>query len=331
MRGSTPPRERDRVVRVVAHARLHFGQIDLHGGLGRRFGSIGVSIETPRVVVEARPSATLEVDGPDRARAARAALWFLESRRLAAVARVQVLESIPAHVGLGSGTQLMLATGLALAKLSGIDLTAETLARVMRRGDRSGVGTGTFSHGGFVVDAGVPTDDRSDESQIPPVIFHCPFPPSWWFVVAIPQVHRGLSGAQEERAFATAPPMVPEAVGEICRLLVMQTLPALLEEELRAFGASLTRIQAIVGDYFADMQGGRFSTALGTKLVTRMLKAGASGAGQSSWGPAVYGLVEGEGAARTLADHLKEETAQEDVVIFCTPAANTGATWTVSE
>ncbi|MDF2775244.1 MAG: hypothetical protein K0S86_4744, partial [Geminicoccaceae bacterium] len=34
--------------------------------------------------------------------------------------------------------------------------------------------------------------------------------------------------------------------------------------------------------------------------VTRMLESGAVGVGQSSWGPAVYGVVDGDDAARDL-------------------------------
>jgi len=38
---------------VEAGARIHLGFLDLNGACGRRFGSIGVSLERPRCVVEA--------------------------------------------------------------------------------------------------------------------------------------------------------------------------------------------------------------------------------------------------------------------------------------
>ncbi len=38
---------------VKTPARLHLGMLDLNGELGRRFGSIGVAISRPNVVVEA--------------------------------------------------------------------------------------------------------------------------------------------------------------------------------------------------------------------------------------------------------------------------------------
>jgi predicted sugar kinase len=41
-------------------------------------------------------------------------------------------------------------------------------------------------------------------------------------------------------------------------------------------------------------------------LVKRMAEWGAAGVGQSSWGPAAYGLVEGEAAATSLARSARE-------------------------
>lgn len=319
----------DRDLRVVAHARLHFGQIDLHGGLGRRFGSIGLAIESPRVVLEASRIAGLSVEGPDGERVRQAAERFYHYTGGAPAARIRVLEAIPAHVGLGSGTQLALATGLALARLSGLDLDAWQLARIMRRGERSGIGIGTFAFGGFVADGGIAAAPGPDSAAVPPLLFQRSFPEDWWVVLVIPEGQQGISGTVEDQAFADAPPMEPERVGRICRLLVMQMLPSLLERDVRGFGAALTGIQNMLGDYFAACQGGRFSTPLGEKLVDAMIGAGAAGVGQSSWGPAVYGLVEGEEPARAMARRLAAVAAPAgEARILCVRAANTGATWT---
>jgi beta-RFAP synthase len=286
----------------------------------------------PRVVLEAEPASGLVVEGPDCDRVAWAARRFFEALRAPAAARIRIQESIPTHVGLGSGTQLLLATGMALARLAGFSLPVERLARIMQRGGRSGIGIGVFARGGFVVDGGVSARANHTGPEVPPLLFHHPFPPDWWCVVAVPAVHQGVSGAAEDRAFADAPLMEAQQVGEICRLLVMQMLPALVERDIRAFGAALTRIQAIVGDYFAGLQGGRFSTPLGAALVARMLESGACGAGQSSWGPAVYGLVDGEITAREMTRRLRETMPRsEEATILCAPAANAGAVCTVTE
>ncbi len=314
----------ERAVRVVAHARLHFGQLDLNGGLGRQFGSIGLAIERPRVVLEASPAAGFSAEGPDGERVEQAAARFYQTTGGSPAARIRVLESIPAHVGLGSGTQVALATGLALARLVRIELDTWQLARIMHRGKRSGIGIGAFAFGGFIVDGGI--DNTSNGAAIPPILCRHPFPDDWWAVVAVPGGNQGMSGAAEDDAFAHAPPMDPERVGEICRLLVMQLLPSLMERDLRGFGAALTRIQELLGDYFATAQGGRFSTPLGKTLADLMFEAGASGVGQSSWGPTVYGLVQDEGTARALAGRLAGAVPPgEAAEILSVRAANTGA------
>ena len=60
------------------------------------------------------------------------------------------------------------------------------------------------------------------------------------------------------------------------------------------------------GESFASVQGGVFHPRAGD-LVDALLRLGAAGAGQSSWGPAVYGIVEDEQAGRELARSLDAE------------------------
>ena len=63
-------------------------------------------------------------------------------------------------------------------------------------------------------------------------------------------------------------------------------------------------MQQLVGDAFAPVQGGRFHPRAGA-LVEALLRGGAAGAGQSSWGPAVYGVVGSEAAGRELARRME--------------------------
>src|SRR6516162_8825115 len=58
-------------VSVTVPARLHFGFVDLNGGLGRRFGSLGVALEAPLTRVVMSRAERLDVSGPDADRARR--------------------------------------------------------------------------------------------------------------------------------------------------------------------------------------------------------------------------------------------------------------------
>jgi beta-ribofuranosylaminobenzene 5'-phosphate synthase len=91
-------------------------------------------------------------------------------------------------------------------------------------------------------------------------------------------------------------------------------LPALVDRDLEEFGGSLTRVQQLVGDEFASMQGGRFHPRAAA-IVEALLSGGAAGVGQSSWGPAVYGVVGSEAAGRDLARRVEGLGAVE-VVAF---------------
>jgi len=316
-------------VYVRSPARLHLGIIDLGGELGRLYGGMGVAINCPNVAIEAAESTQLTVEGEESEFVKTRVELFLKKYGLNPEVAVKVKETIPQHVGLGSGTQLALATATALAKLFRVKASTRELANAMGRGRVSGVGTALFEKGGFVVEGGVESRRNkplSHRGSFPPLIFQEPFPDDWFFTVAIPRDKRGLSGEAEAHAFKGLPPMSTEQAGRVSHLILMSLLPALKEEDLETFGCALTQIQIIVGDCFSSAQGGRFSSAISGECIEFMLKHGACGAGQSSWGPTVYGLVEGKAGAEKLAlemqGFLRKGVGGE---VFCTGPNNKGA------
>jgi beta-RFAP synthase len=240
--------------------------------------------------------------------------------------------SIPAHVGLGSGTQIALAVGTALARLSGLRISTEEIALAAGRGGRSGIGIATFQHGGFILDGGhrvsLETPDRKiEKNSVPPVVFHHPVPRDWCFVTVIPGTDQGFSGEREKSAFQRLPETSSQLVEKISRLLLVKMLPALVEKDILGFGQALTAIQQMVGDCFACVQGGRFSNPLSEKLIDFLLARGAVGAGQSSWGPAVYGLIKGQRPARQLMKEVQLFLAGlGGGQAFCVRPQNRGAT-----
>ena len=123
-------------VRVEAPARLHMGMLDVAGDRARRFGGFGVALSRPAAVVEATSSDEVTAEGADAERALAVALRSREALGLAGGARVRVLEAIPAHVGLGSGTKLSLAVTAALAALAGQRPEPAAIARAAGRGAR---------------------------------------------------------------------------------------------------------------------------------------------------------------------------------------------------
>jgi len=291
-----------RAVFVEAPARLHMGMIDLRGDFGRRFGGIGAALEAPSLLLEARPADRLSAEGEEGERLLLYGRRFLDRHGIEGGASLRTHRAIPAHSGLGSGTQLALATARALAALFGRPFGAPGLAEATGRAQRSAIGTWVFEQGGFVLEGG-----RSVQGNGPaPLLLRRPLPAEWRCVVAIPDVPPGLNGSTEEEAFRNLPPPPAELGGRVAHLILMVLLPALVEEDLTTFGFGLTQIQRLVGEMFRPVQGERFAHGLVAEVIDELLAGGAAGAGQSSWGPAVYGLVRGDEAARSLARRVED-------------------------
>ena len=288
-------------VYVKTPARLHFGLIDMNGDMGRFFGGLGAAIDSPNVILEAQHSESFSVTGEKTELVSSFARRFLEAYNIKSNVSINVEQAIPEHTGLGSGTQLALAVAAAISKLFQVKASTQELSHAMGRMKRTGVGTAVFEQGGFVVDGGKKMKGGGVVPEsFPPLIFRQPFPEDWKFVVAVPDVKKGLAKTGEKNAFARISPMSVELVGKVCRLIIMKILPALVDQDIESFGDALTTIQVVVGDYFAEVQGGTFSSSAAAESIGFMKSYGAHGVGQSSWGPAVYGLVQNETQAKKL-------------------------------
>lgn len=315
-------------VRVYAPARLHLGFLDLEGGLGRRFGGLGLAIDEPYTELRLRAAEGFAATGLEAERALALLRRFAEALNLEQAYAVHTEKAIPAHAGLGSGTQLTLAIAAALLRLrAAADGTAVpetwtgTLGSLAGRGARSAIGMAAFRSGGFIADGG-----RGEKEAPPPVLVRLPFPETWRVLLVLDRRKEGMHGEKETAAFARLPPFPAALAGHLCRLVLMKLLPGIAEKDLGAFGAAMTEIQRALGEHFAPVQGGNpwSSPAVG-RIVARLGAGGAVGLGQSSWGPTGFAFVEGEYAAARLVHSVSAEAAAEGLEILITRGRNAGA------
>lgn len=308
--------------RVSAPARLHLGFLDLNGGLGRRYGSIGLALDAPSTDVSVARAEATSVTGPEQERVLTVVERCRAALGLAGAYRVEVTRAIPAHAGLGSGTQLALAIGLALMRLEGLSLTPQQIGDLAGRGARSAIGMAAFEGGGFIVDGG-----RGVLDQPPPVLIQTPFPDAWRVILVLDTRAQGAHGDRESQAFAALPAFPDVLADRLCRLVLMQLVPGLMEADVGAFGAALTEIQSIVGGHFAAAQGGSpwTSPAVG-ELLKRAATLGATGIGQTSWGPTGFGFVPSTDVADRLYHSLVEDAKARGLEIAIVRGRNAGAT-----
>lgn len=315
---------------VKTGTRLHLGQIDLNGSLGRLYGGMGLAIDSPQLELVAEKSADLRVAGSDYKpqRVENIANQYLKFYNLPGV-KIELLKSLPEHCGLGSGTQLSLALGLAITRVYGLEPSLTELASITdREGSRSGIGVAAFEQGGFLVDGGRPISKEKGQEEsriVPPLLARIPFPKEWAVIVALPHKKEKMCGAEEKKAFQALPPMDEYVSGSIGRLLLMKVLPGLIEKDLKNFGHAVTEIQNHLGNYFEPVQGGQFATALGYDLAKYWLAQGVVGVGQSSWGPTVYGFIIQEDQA--AIEQKTKDFLGEDGHVWITKGSNHGAKW----
>ncbi|MDB5557345.1 MAG: hypothetical protein JWQ36_279 [Enterovirga sp.] len=286
-------------VLVRAPARLHLGVLDLHGGLGRDFGSIGLALESPYTEVRLQRSEQPECHGPESERVRRICRAAAEHLGIGSAAAVTTRAAIPAHAGLGSGTQLALAVGAGLARLAGQPFTRDA-ARALDRGNRSGVGIAAFFDGGLIVDGG-----RRSGHGLPPVVARLDFPAEWRVLLVLDPEMAGVHGEAERAAFARLPPFPEQDAGRICRTVLMQVLPALAEQDLPAFGDGIAEIQRRLGDHFAPAQGGRYTSPRVARAVAALETLGVTGTGQSSWGPTGFAFASSDAEAADTVRWLR--------------------------
>ena len=331
------------MIRVWTPSRLHFGLLgfavagdawpDRHGSAiipARRFGGVGLMVERPGLRIATTAAKEWSAEGPLADRALAFARRFADSihpQRPDADLPPQrlIVEEAPLeHIGLGVGTQLGLAVARALALAWGCDLDAAELARRVGRGKRSALGVYGFEHGGFLVESGK-CDGRED--GLAPLAVRTSFPTAWRVVLVTPREAPGLHGAAEIEAFAhlTATPNAAARTEALCRLVLLGMVPALAEADLEGFGDSLHDFNARAGETFAAVQGGVYSGPLVAECVAFLRGQGVRGAGQSSWGPTVFGVVADEDRAADLLRRLSHHFGSGISEAWTTAACNTGS------
>ncbi len=306
-------------VTVIAPARLHMGFIDLSGALGRHFGSIGLALNEICTRLTISQADSCRLTGLTSARAEKCLKKLCQALDVSDLLHLHLEEVIPEHIGLGSGTQMSLAIGSALNQFYGLGLSVRQIAQLTDRGMRSGIGIGVFEYGGLVVDGG-----RGEHTKTPPVLAQMKIPDDWRFILVFDRRGQGLHGQQEIKAFKELPPFPQQEAARLCYLLLMQGLPAVAEDDIEQFGDVITQLQQSVGEHFASVQGGVFTSSEVAEAMQWLDKQGVVAIGQTSWGPTGFCAVRGADKARTLCQKLQQHFSHLTNLDFISVSARNG-------
>ncbi|MCQ1534622.1 beta-ribofuranosylaminobenzene 5'-phosphate synthase [Methanosarcina sp. KYL-1] len=314
------------MIKIVSPSRLHLTLIDLNAEIGRVDGGVGITLESPGMELSAVKADAVEVVGDsvlaDRMRKAAKSM-LPEGQGI----RITIEKDIPDHVGLGSGTQAALSAAAAVNEVYGLGKSIRELAVAVGRGGTSGIGVAAFEKGGFILDGGHKFKDKgafspSAASHVPPgpVLLRQDFP-DWPIVLAIPDI-KGAHDAEEVDIFKKVCPIPLAEVQEVAHVILMQMLPAIVENDMDNFGKAVNHIQA-VGFKRREVE---LQPRPVLDIMAYMRDNGASGAGVSSFGPVLYGIAgskaEGEKLQKEVQRMLDESLGGE---VLLTKARNRGA------
>lgn len=269
-------------------------------------------LDQPGFVLSASPGEqdVIEAAGPYRDRIARALAGARERMgRLSAPGLLMTLhQSIPRHMGLGSGTQLALAVGQAVMGASVV--AASKLADYVGRGVRSAIGVHGYESGGFLVDAGKRSVDALGDLAV-----RVSFPVEWRVLLWMPRGEGGLSGDRERRVFEQIPAMPAAVTDRLCAIVLRELLPAIHERDFNGFSHGLRSYGDRVGEFFAPVQGGTWTDSSGEEVARWLSQRGIVGVAQSSWGPAIAAVVPSVDIAKDLARDWP--FAEGEVLVTC--------------
>jgi beta-ribofuranosylaminobenzene 5'-phosphate synthase len=287
----------------------------MNGSLGRVDGGVGLALRTPSTVVEVRTGGGY----PEEFHYIIKMLPFRKGFSLS------VKRRIPAHVGLGSETQLRLSVAAALHEFFSRKWNVEKLARMVHRGGTSGIGVGAFRSGGFILDGGhyfgrglekdsfLPS--RASKAMPAPTIANLPFP-NWDILLAIPDAGKGLSGEDERAFFEIHCPIPEHEVEKISRIILAQMLPAVVLHDIRMFGAGIDAVRRL-GFKSREIE---IQKPVVRELLSDFEKVG-YGVSISSFGPTVFAFSDN----REKTEEMKKIFHQNYKGTFIkTKAQNTG-------
>jgi beta-RFAP synthase len=309
-------------IEVTTPSRLHFGMFSFGRPDVRQFGGVGMMTDRPGLRLRLSLAERFHTSGPHRERVEQfAGRWAANSQQALPPIHLEVLDAPPQHAGLGVGTQLALATAAGLNVVSGRPRGAAVkLAALVERGLRSSVGIYGFDHGGLIVERG-----KLPGETISPLHAHLAVPSEWRVVLVQPEAPQGLSGVEEQQAFAHAAAVSDEVTAALWSEVETHMLPALRSQNFNSFAESVTRFGHAAGLCFAEIQGGAYNGPLLTEIVAAARRWGATGVGQSSWGSTIFCLLRNEDAAREFVERMRRELSHIAAMLTITHAHNQGA------
>jgi beta-RFAP synthase len=179
-----------------------------------------------------------------------------------------------------------------------------------------------------MVDGGHGANFTAGSARVPPLLFRQPFPEAWRVLLVDDTSREGLHGDEERRGLAALGAFPRALAAHLSHLVLMRILPGIAESDFDAFAKGIGELQQTIGDYFAPVQGGVFSSPAVESVLDAVAAVETAGIGQTSWGPTGFAFLRGERQAeRALAVAREASRALPSIACSIATGRNRGAHW----
>ncbi|WP_018417397.1 beta-ribofuranosylaminobenzene 5'-phosphate synthase family protein [Teredinibacter turnerae] len=235
-----------------AKSRVHCGLLNESGLFDRVDGGIGFTLDDPSFEFSlTKPGTGIEFSchvSKDLIKSIEACFNSMEHEIGRALPGINVIKSIPIHIGLGSKTAILGTIVRSVFERLNKPLSDQQLCELSGRGGTSGIGINSFQSEGFLWDMGKPLREKSGFSpsslSVPKRLNSCvTLSANWLKCVHLRFDEIGISGKDESDFFQKNCP-IPEQEAMTSLALVSGSLvPSILERDEILLNYSLGQLQ----------------------------------------------------------------------------------------
>ena len=298
-------------VKIVANSRLHFGFLNLKSSSPYSYGGMGLSIAKHPTILRVSRASKFESNLKKTLR--DKIFTFLCNNSLSKKIRIDCIESPQKHIGLGTGTQLILAIEEAISKFYRFNENIN----FFKRNYRSGVGINSYKNGGFIVDS--PKNNLLTNE----IIFKAKFPKEWKIILLFDSKAKGLHGSSENRFFSADTTISLRK--KLSDLTLNEIIPSIIYKDFDTFARSLTKFQELNSLFYSSIQKSSYLSHDIHKVIKKISMKFNVAAGQSSWGPTSYMLIESKNIQNGIISILDNIISMYNNLSYeIVPAKNSG-------
>ena len=305
-------------------SRVHFGLLQMSGRYSTVNMGVGGALTWPRWILEVaesrRDEISSEVDLDDDIRVSAVGVMDRLAERLGGRMRVNVVEAVPAHAGLGSKTSFLCGLTAAACELSGTAEKWPDYRHLTGRGGTSGIGINTSASGGIILDSGhaesggqrlfAPSRVRAGR-PIPEVVTRWSAA-DWPMLVVTPRGATRFHGVAENDLLRDFTPLPADEVERNAAVVLYELAPGLTLGSYEMVAHAVSELQ----DVGLKRRQWEVQSPLVRRTRERLLALGADCVALSSMGPSMLVL--------TTSPHEVGEAVGDTCDVLMTSFKDTG-------